>query len=169
MSRGEFGVGEDGMINTPRVISGYILDDFDKLTALSELNLHLVSTHFQHPDDVLDEDRGATLGWEEMSSRLAAYADWLYDAYPNIRNLTGSELAAAVERYDVLEVSRTIKDDEIILNLENYYDEAYMLIRLNDEQRIEEITGGTYDRITDNLYLICCTKDEVKISLNKEK
>ncbi|MBQ8963745.1 MAG: DUF2194 domain-containing protein, partial [Clostridia bacterium] len=50
----EFGVSaSDGIIDTPRVISGYVINDFTQLVALSELNYHLVSTHFQHPDDVL--------------------------------------------------------------------------------------------------------------------
>jgi len=162
----EFDVSEvDGIVNTPRIISGYIFNDYTKITALSELNFHFVSTHFQHPDDVLDEDRGAELGWKEMRSRLADYMDWLYGSCSNIRNLTGSELAAAVERYDVLEVNRTVTETGIKLDLKNYYDEAYMLLRLNDGQEITNITGGRYEKITDSLYLIDCTSEQVEISI----
>lgn len=58
----EFGVAEDGIVEQPRITAGAILDDYTKMVALSELNLHLVSNHFLHPDDLLDEDRGAALG-----------------------------------------------------------------------------------------------------------
>ena len=52
-------------METPRIISGYIFEPDVYVAALSELNFHLVNTHFQHPDDVLDEDRGAKLGWKK--------------------------------------------------------------------------------------------------------
>lgn len=71
----EFEVAEDGMVETPRIISGYLLGDYEEIAAMSELNFHFVSTHFQHPDDVMDEDRGAGQGWEKLFSRLSEYTD----------------------------------------------------------------------------------------------
>ncbi len=160
----EFDIAEqDGIVNTPRVISGYVLDDYMKLAALSELNFHLVSTHFQHPDDVLDEDRGAELGWAELFSRYKAYVQWLYAGCPAIRSLTGSELAGAVQRYDLLQVSRTEEEDGLTLHLENFYDEAWLLLRLNGDRRLESITGATYQGVAENLYLLSCTSDTVSI------
>ena len=41
-----------------------------ELAAVSELNMHFVNTHFIHPDDLLDEDRGARLGWKKLKKRL---------------------------------------------------------------------------------------------------
>ena len=92
-------VSEDGVIETPRIISGCVIDDYMEIAALSELNFHFINSHFQHPDDVLDPDRGAEQGWEAMFARLTEYVDWLYTAAPDLRNLTGSEMAAAVQRY----------------------------------------------------------------------
>ena len=57
----EFEVVEDGIVEQPRIISGAIIDDYMQMAALSELNMHFVNTHFMHPDDLLDEDRGAAL------------------------------------------------------------------------------------------------------------
>lgn len=107
----EFEVAEDGIVETPRIISGYIFEPDVYVAALSELNFHLVNTHFQHPDDVLDEDRGAKLGWEEMYGRISQYMEWLYDSAPSIRNLTGTELAGAVQVYDMIEVKRAETED----------------------------------------------------------
>ena len=44
-----------------------------EMAALSRADLHYVNSHFQHPDDVLDPDRGAEAGWETMRSRLEEY------------------------------------------------------------------------------------------------
>lgn len=67
----EFGVASDGMVEQPRIVSGGMVGDtYMRLAAMNELNMHYVSTHFMHPDDLLDVDRGAEEGWE-------VYKGWL--------------------------------------------------------------------------------------------
>ena len=59
----EFGVASDGIVEQPRIVSGGMVGDtYMRLAAMSELNMHYVSTHFMHPDDLLDVDRGAAEG-----------------------------------------------------------------------------------------------------------
>lgn len=103
--------------NSPRVISGALLDQYDYWAALNALNLYYVNSHFIHPDDVLDEDRGAALGWETLHENLGNYMDWLYTSAPNLRNLTASEASCATERYDVLSVECTPTQEGIHLRL----------------------------------------------------
>lgn len=160
----EFEVGEDGIIETPRVISGYILDDYMRLAALSELNFHYVNSHFQHPDDTLDKDRGAELGWEEMFGRLLDYTDWLYQAAPDIRNLTGTELAAAVQIYDELQVRREYSGDSLRLSFDGFQDEAWLFLRVN-EGTPGEASGGTIEELLEGLYLVHATDDTVEIPI----
>lgn len=159
----DYQVEENGLISTPRVISGYILDDYMRLVALSELNFHLVNSHFQHPDDVLDEDRGAELGWAKMFDNLSDYVQWLYSSVPDIRSMTGSEIAAAVQRYDYIELERTDTQQGMELNLINFYDEAWFLLRLNDGQEIGDISGGEVTKLQGTLYLVCANADRVEI------
>lgn len=159
----DFQVEENGLISTPRVISGYILDDYVRLVALSELNFHLVNSHFQHPDDVLDEDRGAELGWAQMFANLSDYVQWLYSAVPDIRSMTGSEIAAAVQRYDYIELERTETQWGIQLDLTNFYDEAWFLLRLNDGQEIASVSGGEVTKLNDTLYLVCANSQRLEL------
>lgn len=159
----EFQVEDNGIISTPRVMSGYILDDYIRVVALSELNFHLVSSHFQHPDDVLDEDRGAELGWATMFSNLSGYVDWLYSSVPSIRSMTGSEIAAAVQRYDYIDMTQTRSKDILRLDLANFYDEAWFMLRINDGRDISGVTGGEFSQLDDTLYLIRAVSDEVEI------
>lgn len=159
----DFQVEENGIISTPRVIAGYILDDYTRLVALAELNFHLVNSHFQHPDDVLDEDRGAELGWGRMFANLSDYVDWLYTSVPDIRSVTGSEMAAAVQRYDYIDLVRTQTEDGIRLELINFYDEAWFLLRLNEDQNIADVSGGTLTQLNGTLYLVCADAEQVDI------
>lgn len=162
----EFEVGKDGIINTPRIISGGIIDNYMEIAALSELNMHFVNSHFQHPDDILDPDRGAERGWEALRSRLEEYMEWLYTSAPQIRNLTASEMAGAVQRYYYLDVVQTVTRDDIILDLRNFQDEAYLFIRMNDKvpENLQTcITGGTLTPLSGNLYLIKAEASHITI------
>ena len=59
--------------------------------AINELRLHYVNSHFVHPDDVLDKERGAEKGWVYLRDQFEEYLMWIHLAAPGIRNLTASE------------------------------------------------------------------------------
>lgn len=160
----EFEVAEDGIVETPRIISGYIFEPDIYVAALSELNFHLVNTHFQHPDDVLDEDRGAKLGWEEMYGRISQYMEWLYDSAPSVRNLTGTELAGAVQVYDMIEVKRAETEDSLQISLEGFSDEAWLMVRIN-EGMPGNVTGGSLEKLQEDLYLLKAVSPEIVIEI----
>ena len=159
----EFEVAEDGIVEQPRVISGAIIDDYMQMAALSELNMHFVNNHFMHPDDLLDADRGAALGWEKLKERLNEYMIWKNEAAPSLRNLTGTELSGAIQRYGALTVDKEITDQEIRIHLGNLYDEAYLMIRIN-EGIPGEVTGGELTNVTGNLYLLHAQENDVVIA-----
>lgn len=158
----EFQVEEDGTVSTPRIVSGCLIDEYQKIAALSELNFHYVQSHFLHPDDVLDEDRGAEEGWEKMSQEFENYLDWIYSSAPDIRSVTGSEMGVAVERYDKISMKRELKNGEMDVSLGGFAGEAQFLMRVNQG----EITGSkgcTFQKITGNLYSIQANEAELKI------
>ena len=161
----EFETAEDGIVEQPRIISGAVIDDYMQMAALSELNMHFVNSHFMHPDDLLDEDRGAALGWEKLKKRLDEYMTWLNESAEELRNLTGSELAGAVQRYGALTVDKEITEKEIRLHLGHLYDEAYLMVRIN-EGKPGEVTGGELVNITGNLYLLRAEERDVVIARN---
>ncbi len=161
----EFETAEDGIVEQPRIISGAVIDDYMQMAALSELNMHFVNSHFMHPDDLLDEDRGAALGWEKLKKRLDEYITWLNESAEELRNLTGSELAGAVQRYGALTVDKEITEKEIRLHLGHLYDEAYLMVRIN-EGKPGDVTGGELVNITGNLYLLRAEESEVVIARN---
>lgn len=161
----EFEVADDGVVEQPRIISGGIIDEYMQMAALSELNMHFVNNHFMHPDDLLDKDRGAELGWEKLKNRLDEYMKWLYTSAPPIRNLTGSELSGAIQRYASVTVEKEMTENQVLFHLGNFYDEAYLMVRINEGQP-GNVTGGSLEHLTGNLYLLCANENEVAIELN---
>jgi hypothetical protein len=160
----EFDVDEKGVVDQPRIISGFILDDFQSSAALSELNMHFVNSHFTHPDDALDEERGASLGWEEMKSRFNKFLNWLYTSAPTIRNMTGTEASAAVQRF-VAAVPHTVTtEDKVVITIDNFYDDAQLLVRFNTGRPVN-VKGGTLTHLTGDMYLLSATQGVVDITL----
>lgn len=159
----EFGVASDGIVEQPRIVSGSMVDDtYMRLAAVSELNMHYVSTHFMHPDDLLDPDRGAKEGWEVYKGGLVNYLDWLSTSAPDLRHQTGSECSGAIQRFSSVTVSVDTDADAWTLSLGNFHDEAWLMFRANSAEP-GAVTGGEITHLTGNLYLVKATDKTVTI------
>lgn len=159
----EFGVASDGIVEQPRIVSGGMVDDtYMRLAAVSELNMHYVSTHFMHPDDLLDPDRGAKEGWEVYKGGLVNYLDWLSTSAPDLRHQTGSECSGAIQRFSSVTVSVDTSDDAWTLSLGNFHDEAWLMFRANNGEP-GAVTGGEITHLTGDLYLVKATDKTVTI------
>ncbi len=163
----EFEVDEDGMIHTPRVVSGFVLDEYQMITAMAELNFHYVQSHFCHPDDVLDEDRGAALGWGVLSTYYENYLAWVKEHAWNIRNVTGTGMGIAVQQYDALSVDRRLDGDELTVRVGGFSGDAYFMLRLTEGEP-SCVEGATLEQVTDSLYLVHAVQDEFVIILGDE-
>lgn len=160
----EFGVASDGIVEQPRIVSGGMVDDsYMRLAAVSELNMHYVSTHFMHPDDLLDPDRGAKEGWEVYKGGLTDYLDWLSKSAPDLRRQTGSECSGAIQRFSSVTVSVDTSADAWTLNLGNFHDEAWLMFRANNGEP-GAVTGGEITHLTGDLYLVKATDKTVTIA-----
>lgn len=160
----EFGVASDGIVEQPRIVSGGMVDDsYMRLAAVSELNMHYVSTHFMHPDDLLDPDRGAKEGWEVYKGGLTDYLDWLSKSAPDLRRQTGSECSGAIQRFSSVTVSVDTSADAWTLSLGNFHDEAWLMFRANNGEP-GAVTGGEITHLTGDLYLVKATDKIVTIA-----
>lgn len=160
----EFGVASDGIVEQPRIVSGSMVDNpYMRLAAMSELNMHYVSTHFMHPDDLLDPDRGARQGWEVYKGGLTDYLDWLTKSAPDLRRQTGSECSGAIQRFSSVTVSVDTGADAWTLNLGNFHDEAWLMFRANNGEP-GAVAGGEITHLTGDLYLVKATDKTVTIA-----
>ncbi len=158
----EFCVSKTGVVDQPRIISGCDVNDFMQLGAVSELNLHFVNNHFTHPDDALDPDRGAELGWEELKTRFDKYLSWLYSSAKGIRNFTGSEMSAAVQRFVAVSPKKEVAKDKMTISIDNFYDNAMFFVRFNEKTHTA-VKGGKLTHLTGDLYLLEANTDTVTV------
>lgn len=159
-----------GLIDTPRIAFGYEINDNDRIAALSELNLHFVSTHCQYPESILENADGENRDWEELLSAFTEYVEWIYKTAPCIRSMTGSELASAVQRFYYLDVHKEEQKDSLILTLDHFVDEAWLMARFNDfVPDITAVEGGTLTRLEKDLYLLKAENEKIVIRKSAEK
>ena len=163
----EFDVDQNGIVDQPRIISGCDVDDFMTIGALSELNFHYFNNHFTHPDDALDPDRGAEIGWKELYKRFDEFLSWLYTSATNLRNFTGTESSAAVQRFVAVTPHIVIEQDFMEISIDNFYDNAQFMVRFNERQP-DMVVGGALTHITGDLYILEAIQDTVTISFKQE-
>ena len=158
----EFDESADGSINVPRITSGFELDDYMDFVGAQELVLHGVFSHFIHPDDILDAERGGKLGWASLFSTFKARLEKIMQAYPQLRFFTASEGAAAVQRYARLQIGREEDAGGLTLTLSPFYDEAWIALRTREVPAA--VTGGELYRITDGFYWILADEAVVRVA-----
>ena len=88
---------------------------------------------------------------------------WLYGSAPQIRNLTGSEMGAAVQRWYDAAVTTDSSDEALTLTLEGLHDEAYLLVRSRDALVCGQVEGGSVEQLDGSLYLVRATATNVRI------
>jgi hypothetical protein len=160
----EFTEASDGIIELPRILSGYDPDDVQRFAAINELSLHYVNSYFVHPDDVLDPARGALKGWARLRDQYDEYIKQLGLAAPGLRNMTAQEAAIAIQRYSRLAVETKKTNDSFEIDLGNFYDEAWLMMRT--AKKAASIEGGTITPVTSDLYLIKAVKPKVIIKFD---
>ena len=163
----EYEVDENGVVDQPRIISGCDIDAFMTIGAFSELNMHYINNHFTHPDDALDPDRGAETGWRELRSRFEGFLNWIYSASPNLRNFTGTEFSAAVQRFAAVSPETEVYEDKMVLSIGNFYDDAQFFVRFNEKEP-GAVKGGTLTHLTGDLYLLEAHDSTVTVELKQE-
>lgn len=150
----EFAEASDGVIEFPRIVAGYDMvdDEYGRWAVMNELSLHYLNSHFVHPDDMLDMDRHAEKGWDNLRDQYADFIEWLQMSAPGLRNMTGSEGAMAVQRYYRLAVDTKVKANSLTIELGNFYDEAWLMMR--STRKPLSIEGGVITPVSSDEYLI---------------
>ena len=116
----DFTVAEDGIAEFPRVSSGMAPTDFEQMSALSAMGLYGAFSHFIHPDDIFDAERGGGKTWEELYRSYCSFIGDIHETYPWLRSLSAAEAGDALRIYDAAQPHLVFAEDEVRGSIENF-------------------------------------------------
>lgn len=148
----EFEVGEDGIVELPRITDGY--DNSQKtnwfiLNAVSSLGIY---SHFIHPDDILDPERSAGKSWEVLAKEYNDLLENVDEKYGWLRQMTASEGAFNVKRFEETKVYVSKRDNGFEIFCNDFIQEMYFILRT--EKKILPQKNYKITNIDNGVYLI---------------
>lgn len=162
----EFEVSPTGIVSCPRLTADMQMEDSEWWVQINELNYHYLESNFIHPDDILDEERTDGGDFAQMLSGYKNMIEW--NQRNGLRTCTISECGAAVQRYYNLNYSQKLEGDTLNIEVDGLIDTAYMMLRVNGKEPAS-VSGGTYTKLSDNVYVLKIDSKNVSIKLVEQQ
>ena len=159
----EFEIGADGIMEMPRITSGYFDTDYNKWVGANTITSLGVFSHFLHPDDLLDEERGRQQTWKSLYEDFEHLLDRLHTTYPWLRSITSSD--AAINMADQLQSRMIVSKDGQKLQVATNTDaeEHYFILRTN--KKIGRLTNCSVQKIDTGVYLVKASGNDFSMGL----
>lgn len=147
----DFTRNEDGTYEIPRISSGYAPSRENMWENISVINYIGVFSHFVHPDELFYEE-SKDLTWAMMTERFQSFLNEINNRFGWLRPVTDSECAAYFADYLDMDYRVKREPDRMVLSCWNYRYPLRFILRTQKD--IAGITGGRYQKIGDDAYLI---------------
>lgn len=128
-------------------------------TALGYSNILADMKRVSWPES--EEDR-----WEKLSKDFSRYTTTYWQPFSVFEKVTLSESDRRVRNFLSLDYEASREQSTISLDVENNKGQTYFVLRTHDEE-IEEIKGGSFEKIEKDAYLISTKKAHVEITLKQ--
>lgn len=161
----EFSVAEDGIVELPRITSGYSRTDIQDWYITNAITSIGVFSHFVHPDDVLDKERSNNKSWSELVKDFQLMLEELYEQYPWLRSQTASEAATSLESYLQTDVYISHTDKKVTGYMNNFSEDMYYILRTN--KKMTSLVNCTVEKIEEGVYLVHATGAKFEIGLEE--
>jgi len=135
-----------GIAHIPRTWAGYFLEDEALLGFINGVMSYGVSSHFIHPDDILDPERSKGRSWQEMRSSFLDAMKTIQERFPFLRAM---DIMDAYHELEMLELHgprciKTSKENLIVERASGVSSDFYMLVRVPaGKGRSLKVTGAT--------------------------
>lgn len=133
----DFEVASDGIVEFPRITSGTLDDPYDRFVALNVGGLYGVYSHFIHPDDILDEERGRGLSWEELYRQYTTRLQYVNDCLSSLKSATAMEAAESLRVAEQLDVAVEVGQDRVEGRCNGFTGQAYCYFRTDGVARAD--------------------------------
>lgn len=160
----EFSVSTDGIIELPRISSGYNETDDSLWNEYNSITSIGVFSHFIHPDDVLDSARNGDSSWKDLYSEYNRLMSNIDKNFNWLRSMTASSGGYEVKksgesRFEFYKTASGIK---------GYCDkdvkESCFILR--STHKVNSKLNCTVSRIDDGVYLITASNSVFEITVD---
>ena len=151
---------KDGMYSIPRVSSGYVPDETQRIAALSSILEMGVFSHFVHPDEILyTENEGYT--WKDMQDGLSSFMEETTRRFPWLTPVTVSESIPYFDDYFDLDY-RIIRNPHFVeIHAWNFKNEARFL--LHSSHTLDHVDGAEVEKIDEGTWFIRMKNPEARL------
>ena len=156
----KFEIAKDGIVEFPRITNGMQLTDSTRFSTLNGLALLGVFSHFIHPDDIISDERGQNESWDTLLKGFEQIVDEAKATMP-VRSLRASDAADATKVYVNMKLLLGYTDQGIDGAINNFYGEAYFLLRTSHTPRADNSCQLT--KIDTNYYFVRVTSSSFHI------
>ena len=162
----EFEIAPDGIVEFPRISSGYHHTPEVMWTIYNALNTHGIFAHFIHPDDILDPERSKGLSWSELIEDYEAILDEVNRDFSWLNSHTISRGTDEIIKY--LEMKPYIEYTGNIINIycKDFRPDAYFIMRTDKE--IIDSVNIEYKKFWEDAYILILEEAQGKIILEEK-
>jgi len=104
-------------------------EDYDRFAIVNAMATYGVFSHFIHPDDIFDEDRGKGQSWETLYRTYCELMEWVHETYPFLRSLSSADAADALKVYQDAKPYITYTDDFVEGKIDKFHGELYFYLK----------------------------------------
>ena len=157
----EYEIAPDGIIEMPRVTSGYTERQFDRWAEANVMTSLGIYSNFLHPDDAISDDRSYNMTWEEIYKGFEDNMARVENTYPWLRSKTSTEAALEMARVMKTDMNWTVSDAGIEGELSGQGAETFFILRT--ERKIGRMTNCSVKRIDDGVFLVTVYDSRFKL------
>ena len=148
----EYEIAPDGIIEMPRVTSGYTERPFDRWAEANVMTSVGIYSNFLHPDDAISEDRSFNMTWAQIYEGFEENMARVERTYPWVRAMTATEAALDMARVMRTDVKWTVTEQGIEGELSDKNADMYFILRT--EHKIGRLKNCSVSRIDDGVFLV---------------
>ncbi|OXM86661.1 DUF2194 domain-containing protein [Paenibacillus rigui] len=160
----EFGVAKDGMIEMPRLSSGYGMSESDQWAMINAVSSIGAFSHFVHPDDVLDSKRNGGRTWEEMYREYNDMMSKIKAMYPWLRSMTATESGIETMHYTQEKIRIDHTQDGIKGYVDGFTGDLYYLLRT--DKKIKILKDCSVEEVDKGVYVVRVKQNKFEIGLD---
>lgn len=154
------------LYSLPRFSSGFFYNDVISWQILNGIAGYGYLSHFIHPDDIMDTERGNGKNWEYLSKGLEKIFSKINEFYPLLKPEIQSEMTYEYMKIEGIKVAYELVKNKVFINIEDFRGEFDAHFRLKGK-KIKRIKGAEFSLLQktdeDILYILTVKEPEVEI------